>query len=175
MIIAISGRKGCGKSTVANILENKIKNAFIYDIAFPLKKIGEILFNWNDAWLHGVYKETIDSNFNISPREFMVKLGSFIRDINKDILMKPLHKICNNNNVVIISDVRLVNEQEYLKNNFKNIVFIKIIKENNSNDDSDITESEVDLLKYDYLLHFNKDIKCLERQIEYIIENLKEI
>ena len=77
MIIALTGKKGCGKDTVANYLCEKY--GFVnYGFADPIKEVGKIVFGFNDEQLEGCLKDTMDNFWGISPREFFQNFGTGI-------------------------------------------------------------------------------------------------
>ena len=59
MIIALNGKKGSGKDTMANYMCEKL--GFVnYGFADPIKEVGRILFDFTDEQLDGCYKEVED-------------------------------------------------------------------------------------------------------------------
>lgn len=140
MIVGIAGRARSGKDTIGGYLvkcfTERHKRSFI-PIAFAkqLKYVCQEHFNLSDDQLWGDKKEIPDLRYKKSdsefwtPREIMQNLGSFYRSIDCDFWVKALDKYLKQTRIedVIITDVRHVNECEYVKNN--NGVLIKIIRE----------------------------------------------
>lgn len=117
-LIGITGKARSGKDTLANILVNSYGYKR-YAFADPLKKVGEILFGWNEEHSDGQLKENIDPVFGISPRQFYQTFGTdFARQtISDDIWIKILKKSLIKNKNVVISDVRFDNEAEFVLSN----------------------------------------------------------
>lgn len=135
MIIALCGKKGSGKDTVADIIV-KDYNFIKYRFADDIKKIAKILFDFTDEQLHGQDKDKLDEKWNITPREFFQKFGTeYIQEIfpktfptlfdninKKEFWLKKFelwynyHNKLNNNFFVVISDLRFEHEYNYIKN-----------------------------------------------------------
>lgn len=134
IVIAISGWKGSGKDTVANIILNKlaqnnVKNLSFskYSFAMPIKEVVHSIF--------GVYENVKSKedpipemkeffNKKISYRKLLIKIGEgmkslfgntiWINSVNKSIQdnIKSLPE--NSDNLIILSDVRYEEEIKYL-------------------------------------------------------------
>ncbi len=122
MWFAISGRKGSGKSTVADYIASKYSDAHIFSFADRLKAIASI-FGFTDEELYGSKKEDLNAIWNITAREFMQKFGTDIcRNILPTILpMRSVwttlakHELSSRRDEhVIISDVRFQDELDTL-------------------------------------------------------------
>ena len=87
MIIAITGKKGSGKDTLADIMVNDYQ--FVkYRFADDIKLIAKILFDFDDEQLYGNKKDKLDENWNIYPREFYQKFGTdYIQQIFPKIFL----------------------------------------------------------------------------------------
>ena len=123
MIIGVSGYKGAGKDTIANVLQTSFgfeKMSF----AQPIKDIVHNTFGIDKAILSGddgerEFRETsIPEWFYLSPRDMMQKIGMAFRDnLNKDIWVKVLeNKIKNTKKNIVIPDVRFQNELDMINN-----------------------------------------------------------
>ena len=89
MIIGICGRKRCGKDTIADYLVNNC--GFIkYNFGDLVKKICKIMFDFTDDQISGDLKDSIDSRWNISPREVFQIFGT---DFAQVILPEKLPKL----------------------------------------------------------------------------------
>ena len=121
MIIGITGKKGSGKDTVANVLQTSFgfeKMSF----SQPIKDIVSSTFGIDKAILSGDNGERefrelpLPDWFNLSPRDMLQKIGMIFRDeLHKDIWVKILeNKIKDTTNNIVISDVRFKNELEMI-------------------------------------------------------------
>jgi cytidylate kinase len=119
MKIAISGKMCSGKSTLANMLieyfqKNNNINFIKYSFANGVYEIAKNIF----------YMKNKD-------RKLLQQIGEKMREIDKDIWIKKtindIHK--NNDNYVIIDDLRFINELEYIKKHNFFIIRLNISKD----------------------------------------------
>ena len=75
MIIALGGKKGSGKDTLANYLVDKY-NFTRYAFGDPVKLVCKELFDLTEDQLHGSLKDTVDKRLGITPREIFQKIGT---------------------------------------------------------------------------------------------------
>lgn len=153
LIVGLSSKARCGKNTfsgyLVDIFEKEYNIKFI-EIAFAdaLKSMCKDHFGLSTWQVYGDEKEIPDKRYprptkpyceglgkselpysSWTPREIMQELGSFYRKIDNDFWVKALDeriKELDNPNV-IITDVRHVNECEYVKNNG---ILIRITRKN---------------------------------------------
>ena len=122
MIIGITGKKGSGKDTVANVLQTSFgfeKMSF----AKPIKDIVHNTFGIDKAILSGDNGERefrelpLPDWFHLSPRDMLQKIGMSFRDeLHKDIWVRVLeNKIKDTKKNIVISDVRFKNELELIE------------------------------------------------------------
>lgn len=96
MIIALSGKAGAGKDTVAQIISDNIICKHHYtcaclQFADPLKKTCRELFSLSSEQLYGGDKEVVDTRWGLSPRQLFQKLGSSIKkEYGEDHLVRLL-------------------------------------------------------------------------------------
>lgn len=138
-IIALSGKKGCGKSIASEHI-NKIYNCHKLSFATPLKNAISEIFDFRNNECSDVNKkEVIDYRWGISPRELMQKIGTEVfRDKIKEILpnlnmpynniwisnmyfrikeIEEIHKYSiYKHNTYIIDDCRFEDEYNFIKN-----------------------------------------------------------
>ncbi len=191
MIIAIAGKKGSGKDTVADIMVKEY-NFIKYRFADDIKKIAEILFNFNQEQLNGNKKDELDKNWNITPREFYQKFGT---DYIQEIFPKMFPYLFEKNNInkrefwlkkfelwykdiisrkhccfVVISDLRFKHEYDYIKKLGGYI--IKVERDNINKDNKHISETDLDSFsddKFNYIIKNNSSIKDLESLVKKIL------
>lgn len=154
VVIGLTGKKGSGKSTVAEYLVKQYD--FIeYSIARPLKEIARILCGFSNKQLYGALqdKETVDEKLGISPREFLQVFGTEIcRDslkrhfpslkINKTIWVHLLDEFLSKNRGknIVISDVRFLDEAKEIEKH--NGIILKITRPSLSETDNHASENQ---------------------------------
>ncbi len=164
-IYLLIGKAGCGKNYVANIMKKRLPNSVITGLSKYIKLFALELGLWN-------------GDDNNKPRSFLQTTGDKLRAVDTDLLAKrmlediEIYKMLDIKNV-IISDVRLINEINYLKNNNYNIITIKVHSDKcnrhlTPKEQNHLTEIELDTYEdYDYLLENNETIN---KQIEEILK-----
>jgi len=170
-VFLITGKAGCGKNEVANIIKSKLDNTVITGLSKYIKLFALELTNWDGS----------DDN---KPREFLQTMGDKLRACREDYLTKRLledieiYKREGISNVVI-SDVRLINEIEYFDNRDNiEVITIRVNCDNSKRcltecEMNHHTETELDNYKgYDYIIE-NKFDKELEKEIDKILEGMK--
>jgi hypothetical protein len=174
MIISLIGEKRSGKNTVGKIL---IDNYKFTPLAFAdkIKEVAELLFGWTPEFMES-YKEDIDPKWGISPRNFFTFFGMncmqlFMSDAYPNFkekvgrgfwAMETLERMkkLKEGGVedFVITDMRFIHEQKLLERyayeENEVIKFIKVRRSNHRNeyDDNDLTEKEVDHIRYDFLI-----------------------
>ncbi|NLA33597.1 MAG: hypothetical protein GX861_01870 [Tenericutes bacterium] len=175
-IIMISGKARHGKDTVAMIIKDYYeqfnKKVVNLQIANSIKRYAQIISNW-------------DGNEETKPREFLQYLGtSIIREkIDNNFLIKQLIEDIKVYSyffdIVTISDVRLINEINMIKENYKNNNLFKVIRSNFNNglskeQQNHITEIELDNYNsFDQIIYNDSDIATLKNKIYQILKELK--
>lgn len=157
MIIGITGKKGAGKDTVADILTEYgfVKKSF----AQPLKESLRIMFNFSDEQLYGEKKEEIDSRWNISPRNAMQFFGTdILRKMDEDFWIKHMEQRLTEK-LIVIPDVRFSNEIEVIKKRGGYILGIR------GRGIDDTHESENQKLKVDFMIDNSHSLDHLRDEI----------
>lgn len=124
-IIGVCGRRRCGKDTIANYMCNKY--GFVNKkIAHDLKHVVQFLFDFTDQQIESDEKDICDDHWNIPPRKALQFIGTDMMQYRlqeilphigrsfwiKSFIKKNLH---NNNQPLVISDLRFPHEYEELK------------------------------------------------------------
>jgi len=172
-VYIICGHAESGKTTFGKKLKEKLKeNGYkpcLMQITKPLYHYAEDYFEWNPRQ-------------DEKPREFLQKFGiDIIRDkLHKDNflinrLIDDIEILSEFFDTFIITDARFPREIDILKQIFKDVIVIKIERDNYKNNLTEeqklhTTEKEVDNIKdYKYLIK-NKTYKELDKEIEEILK-----
>jgi len=187
MIIAITGFRRCGKDYLANTLKEYFEQNYfsVQKLAFAdqPKKIITDLANIDISELESLKEnknqkfKCINKEYNM--REFLIKFSNKLKEIDKDIWAKSLiNKIDSKAQIVIISDLRFINEDEILRDyaNYTNQKYF-VIKvesnldscENNNNDEIEINSIISEFIFKNNKNNFNEEFKKL---IKYINTNI---
>lgn len=171
MIIAISGKVGSGKSTVAKMLSyiipnyvicsndnmvtyksyekyiNKVPTSIdIYSFATPIKEIAAILTYYpKESFNNIVFKNSL-SNYNIkgrliTNRELLTHIGDILKNDDPSIFARILVDRIKDIEWAIIDDLRFKNEYNYLYTERPDTLFIRL----NTIESSTNHISEIDL------------------------------
>ena len=172
MIIGLAGGKGCGKSSVARIMERK----FGYEImsfATPIKDMLRAM-GLRDAELNDpVLKEITLDEYGKSPREIMQLLGTeFGRDmIADDIWVTAMKRRIEPGVKVVIDDVRFENEARFIRDSGGSVLEVKRTKLNEN--DMHISEAGISENLIDGKIN---NISCYETDLELeVVSKIEEV
>lgn len=175
-IILISGKARSGKSTVAKIIEDS------------LKENKKIVVSPYTKYLKMYIEEITNTKITDTnkPRDLLQKISSEL--IKKELTnpnllitrqLEDLEIYSYFMDVVIIPDVRFKEELEIIKEKFKNVISIRVIRNNYQSDlteeqKNDITETALDdYNNYDYII-INDGITTLKEASNKIINDLNK-
>lgn len=177
-MIGIIGKKGSGKSTVAQFLQTH-HNAKIYSLSSPIKQIAQIFgFSHQSLFGHQSDKEA-PTKMGISAREFLQKFGTeFGREIfpqlfpgfkldYQNIWIQLFHNEYKNQTqnknpnksyqknaskppLFVIDDIRFPDEAAYIKQ--QNGILVKVVRNANLTKDLHKSEMEQDAIIPDVIL-----------------------
>lgn len=172
MIIGLTGFKGCGKSTVAEIMRENYGYTR-HSFAQPIKDMLRAMGLSNDELYDPKLKEVVIPEFGKSPRELMQLLGTeFGRFMIKSTIWvdATMRKINPEENIVI-DDVRFPNEAAAIHARGGKIV--RIVRENLEQGDSHISEKGLDSEQIDYEI---RNLSCYRSDLEIsVARTLEEI
>lgn len=183
VIIAISGKKGTGKTTLSNLIKKNLLAEYItvmdYSFAGPLKKAACEIFGWTMEQMDDeVFKTTVDPVFGITPRHALQTLGTeWGRNlICQDIWLKTADRAISASDcqVVLIPDLRFENESSFLRRRDAHIIHIDA-PEDLRKDAKDNHPSESGILKYSSDIHFfndRKNMRALEDFAELVSKGI---
>jgi len=173
MIIGLAGGKGCGKSSVARIMQRK----FGYEIlsfATPIKEMLKAM-GLRDAELNDpVLKEIKLDEYGKSPREIMQLLGSeFGRVmIADDIWVTALKRKIQPGTKVVIDDVRFENEARFIRDGGGAVVEVRRTRLD-ENADTHVSEAGISKDLIDGIIN---NISCYETDLELeVVKKVEEV
>lgn len=171
-IFIISGKAQSGKDLVSDIICNLYKDRKCKKVsyAYYLKNYVKDITGW-------------DGNEDNKPRDFLQTFGiDFIKNkINNNLLIRRMFEDIQIYSyfydVIIITDARLVEEIETIKNMYNNSLSIRIVSNVDNNltieQKSHITEINLDNYnKFDYVIENNGNYDKLVNDIENIISEV---
>ena len=169
-VFLISGKSGSGKNEVANIIKKNLENSVITGFSKYIKLFALEFTDW-------------DGRDITKPRAFLQTMGDTLRSIDENFLINRIiedFKVYETKfDNVIISDVRLPHELEYIKNNSDyEVITIRVNSTKSMRDLKEFeknhhTELELDdYQKFDFIINNNFD-ENLEKDVIKIIERMK--
>lgn len=177
-ILGISGKRGTGKTALANILHTKYGWVQL-PFAALLKDKCRKEFNLTYEQTDGKEKESMIKEYKKTPREIMISMGQWYRSIDKLFWVKKTledleYRLTTfKDHKFVIPDVRFVNEADYLKMN--NAFLIRLERHQHLNiykePLNDISETDLDYYPdFDYIIPENRNIDM--KDLEYWAEML---
>lgn len=177
IIYLISGRARNGKDTVSTMIEDEYvklgKKVCYIQLMRPLKELLMEYFGW-DGKEESKPREQLQQMGTELIREKLNMPNYFINRLTENIfILKEFY------DVFLVTDVRLPLEIEELKDRFKNVVSINVIRENYNNNLTDkqkvhYTEIALDNYdKFDYEI-INRNLDELENTVKKIVSEVEK-
>lgn len=167
-IIIFSGKQYSGKDTVAKIMLSQMQD-------YKRCAMGDIIKLTYGA-KKGLTYEEIEKNKPLY-RQDLIDLGNWGRAQDPDYWLK---KIIEQQGNIMVTDVRVPHEYEVFKNAGAIAIRVEASRETRASrgeliGEGDITETGLDDIKnWDYIIDNNSDYEHLQKQVDKIIEKLKE-
>lgn len=159
-IIALKGKNGSGKSTVASMLAKKLDEKGISNkvlsFAEPLKKIYDKLQPDNIDWNNREDKELVRHSLDFLANEAIKPAFSFNPFVQE--LLNQLDLLYDNTSVVIVSDLRFESEYSGLYN-WLETDDLHVLEITNSLTDNTPEEYQLSLIPSDDIIEFNSEIE----------------
>jgi len=169
MIIGLTGKKGCGKSSVARIIAEEW-NYGIKSFATPIKLMLSAMGLTDDELYNPEKKEEIIPKFGKSPRELMQLLGTeFGRTlVSQNIWVSSLEKNLDDNNYVI-DDVRFANEAAMIRAHGG--VIVRVVRGLDDTPDEHVSEAGInsELINYEI-----QNISCFATDLKLAVNSVLE-
>lgn len=166
-IVALCGKKGCGKDTAAQALLSKGYSG--QKFAGPLKDACRILFNFDESQVEGDAKDEYDPLWGTTPRTvlqfmgtevFQYKINDVLPGIGRTFWTKSLiQRIEAQEGDIVISDMRFQHEIDALKALDPLIYKVVSIKINRGGASADkhASETELDAIECDLIVQNDGD------------------
>lgn len=172
-IFLIAGKAGSGKNVVAKLIKEyyvyKLEECAITSYSKYIKNFALELTDW-------------DGNENTKPREFMQNLGDEMRKNDPDFLVSNMIKDITiyqkHVENLVISDVRMPNEIDMIKNAFDNVYAIYVVNQFSESkltlkQQAHITENALeDYNDFDYVIA-NDELDKLREKVFKILDEVK--
>lgn len=188
--IAISGKANSGKNSAASMLVDNLKfkdsKDKIVALADPMKQIvkmmfpealDECLYGPSELRAHVISDKFMDKNGNpLTYRQALIDLGAFGRQYNRNIWLNCLVDDSNKSkdiNTYIVSDVRFLNEFNYLKQS--GFFMIRILRDDFTkiNDPSEMEQESILDSEFEYVIKNNGSLDDLHSEIKIISHKLQ--
>lgn len=172
MIIGICGRQGSGKDTVADMI-NKLTNHKYQRRRFAskLKECAGILLGVPASLFEDRdYKDSYIESYGMTVREFLQRLGTDAvrNNVHPNTWVTSLLMDYSDGDDWIISDVRFINEADYIKFHGGTIIKVNRITKH----DLHPSENELDFIIPDYEISNSGSFFDLEYSVKKILNNL---
>jgi len=181
-VIALTGPKGSGKDTVADIICNRFQNVTRVAFADPIKKVAQHIFLLNDhnnEEYDRLKRSNIDINGgrfettwkHVEGRHVVREIGMLMRSYDPSQFTKyvsdAINKARNVSDIFVVTDLRFDNEYIMLKEYGAKI--IKITRPD-YHYDGHITERGFNDYLVDYIIDNNGSLQDLEKRVVNIIK-----
>lgn len=172
MLIGFAGKADAGKDTAAAWM---VQNRSMYQYAFaePIKAMLNAAFGWTTQdWADKAWKERVQPDLGVSPRQLAQKLGTEGRDA---IFGRTLWIIIAERNLGIgpllkrtaISDVRFPWEQDWIHAHRGLVVYLDR-PGNNYQVAEHVSENSLDMAKVDIIIRNDSDLAKLFGDLDHI-------
>ena len=170
IIYVVSGKARSGKNSVCEIIKNHYNDLKVINLAYAdtLKDYVMKITSW-------------DGSEETKPRELLQNLGvelikthiddsMLVRRMVEDIKVYSYFY-----DVITISDARFPNEIDIIKDNFSNVISIRVLRD----EKNDLTEKQNkhateiamnDYSNYDYVINNNDTLENLEKEVRKCIK-----
>lgn len=155
LVVGLLGHAGVGKDSATVYMANDITGTEVTSFASPLKKIANIVGFSKKQLTDRTLKETPDTFWGISPRQFLQMCGTEMfrevwrEDVWVEIARKTIRDPQENTRVIFITDVRFPNEAKMITD--EGGIVVKIERPGNplAIGSHHASESQIDSIPYD--------------------------
>ena len=169
-LFILSGKARSGKDTVANIIKDyyKDKDTIIISFGHYIKDYAKRVSNWDGD--ETTKPRALLQNIGIELIKNKIDNKLFINRILEDIEVFSYFY-----DIIIIDDVRLIDEIESLKEIFKNSISIRINRDNFDNGLTEVEKKHITETDLDNYNNFDYKLDNDESLIEKVNNILKEV
>ena len=174
-IILIGGKARSGKDTIGDFiieqLESKNKKVCKIQVGQYIKYYAQKYFGW-------------DGSEETKPRELLIHLGTDIirnkidENFHINRLLEDIKVLSYYYDYFVVSDIRFPIEIEKIKENYDNVVSIKMIRESDeltSDQKENRTETSLDNYdNFDYVIINDKSLDDLKEKAKEILQEIGE-
>lgn len=170
LLIGLSGKQRSGKDTFADYLVEKYGFKKV-SFANPIKELAVNYFGLNPVDVYETKPEKVRKVL-----QDIGKIGRYVDDLFW--VKKALEEYDpNSNNNYVVSDVRFINEAEYLKSLDGLIIRIEAPREIRASrglltGEDDISETELDGYKFDYVINNVGSLETFYQMIDDLMKKL---
>ena len=170
MIIGLTGKKGCGKSSVARIIAEEWDYG-IKSFATPIKLMLSAMGLTDDELYNPEKKEEIIPKFGKSPRELMQLLGTeFGRTlVSQNIWVSSLETHLDTQRNYVIDDVRFPNEAAMIRAHGG--VIVRVVRGLDDTPDDHVSEAGINSELVNYEI---RNITCHEMDLKIAVNTVLE-
>lgn len=180
MLIAITGQKFSGKSTVAEMLSD----ALGYPVTSFAKKLKEVTCVLSGCTMEQLedfdFKETqyVPDYLHIYCGGRVPTFRAFLQHFGTDVMRKYNNNIwidCTLGNApknVIVSDCRFINEANAVKD--RGGIIVKVERGGMVSSDEHSSESQIPYIKGDYTIKNDGDLDDLRRLVTELVDEIKK-
>lgn len=178
--IAVTGHIRSGKDSVCDYIYNSNWGSN-FKILYFAEGIEEIIRRYFPEAFEG----------NNKPRKYYQVIGQFMRTVNPDVWVNYTNKqyerfLFGGFQNFLVTDLRQHNEYDWLKENGFTVIKVEAEPEIrlermrqagdkfNLEDLNHETEQQINDLKYDYLITNNTTLEDLYKQVDFILDELRE-
>lgn len=155
-LIGITGYAQSGKDATGDILGEYGFERIAF--ADPLKEIA-LMLGW-------------DGKKDERGRSFLQDIGNRARAYNPDIWIDRALEMARGKERVVFTDVRFLNEAAAIQ--ARGGIIIRVVRPDVGPANNDVSETELDLIRPDYLLNNSTSLDDLQQNVERLMETLNQ-
>lgn len=176
MIIGITGKKGHGKDTIAQIFQKHYNDTETFSFAGPLKEALSLIFGIK---LKYFYDEKLKETFVWdcwTPRSLLQWFGTEVirKQFDKETFIKSMkNRLMNSDKILkIVTDVRFDNEAELIHKMGGFIIKVDASERVPASQDTHDSEKGIDSMLVDFVLYNNGTKEQLKKEAIMVVNEI---